>query len=58
MVLLKSKVFLGLVCNLLAFIAAAYFPQVPVTADILVTVFGIVLAAFGIQPELKARGLL
>lgn len=57
MLLLKSKVFLGLACNLIAFVVAAYFPQVPLTADALLMLVGIVLAAFGIVPELKARGL-
>jgi hypothetical protein len=58
MVLLKSKVFLGLLCNLIAFVVAAYAPNVPLTADALLMLVGIVLAAFGITPELQARGLL
>jgi hypothetical protein len=58
MVLLKSKVFLGLVCNAIAFVVAAYFPNVPLTADALLMLVGIVLAAFGITPELKFRGVL
>lgn len=58
MVLLKSKVFWGLVCQLVALVSNTYFPQVPLSADILLIVVGVVLAAFGIHPELKGRGLL
>lgn len=58
MVLVKSKVFWGLLAQLIAFIAQAYFPQVPFTAELFLQIVGVVLAALGVVPELKARGLI
>lgn len=58
MLLVKSKVFWGLLAQLIAFISQAYFPQVPFTAELFLSIVGVVLAALGIVPELKARGLM
>ena len=56
MVLVKSKVFWGLLANLVAFVCATYAPQVPLTADIFLLLVGVVLGALGIVPELKFGG--
>ena len=58
MILLKSLKFWTLVVGLLLFVVTAYVPSFPFGEDTILKLLVFVLGLLGIQPELKARGLL
>lgn len=58
MLLLKSLKFLTLVVAVILFAVQAYVPSFPFDEEMILKVLVFVLGLLGIQPELKARGLL
>jgi len=58
MVLLKSLRFWTLLVGLVLFAIQAYVPSFPFGEDTILQLVVFVLGLLGIQPELKARGLL
>ena len=57
MVLLKSRQFWVLVVGVLLFVIQSYVPSFPFDAETILKLLFFVLALFGIEPELRARGL-
>jgi len=56
--ILKSKAFWALVAGLIGFIVHYYAPDFPYDDAVVLSVIIFVLNAIGINPELRARGLL
>jgi len=58
MVILKSLKFWTLVVGLVLFVIQAFVPAFPFDADTILKLVVFVLGLLGIQPELRARGLM
>ena len=58
MVLVKSLKFWTLVVGLLLFVIQAFVPSFPFGEDTILKLLVFILGLLGIQPELKARGLM
>jgi len=58
MVVLKSLKFWTIFVGLVLFVIQAYVPAFPFDADTILALVVFVLGLFGIQPELRARGLM
>ncbi len=58
MVVLKSYQFWVLAVGLVSYVIGLFVPDFPLTQENILAVVLFVLAAFGIKPELQARGLL
>ena len=58
MVILKSRIFWGMVAGLVAFVAKAYAPNFPLDEAQILGVILFILGFFGIYPELRARGFM
>lgn len=56
--ILQSKAFWGLVAGLIGFIVHYYAPDFPYDDAVVLSVIIFVLNAIGINPELRARGVL
>lgn len=58
MVILKSRQFWVLVVGLLVYVVKLLLPSFPLDENNILALVLFVLAAFGINPELRARGLI
>jgi membrane-bound ClpP family serine protease len=58
MVIVKSLRFWTLLVGLILFVIQAYVPSFPFGEDTILKLIVFVLGLLGIQPELKARGLI
>ena len=58
MVILKSRIFWGMVAALLAYVVKLLVPTFPLDETQILGIVLFVLGLFGIYPELRARGLM
>jgi hypothetical protein len=54
----QSKIFWTLVAGLIAFVAKFFYPAFPLDEVQILALVVFVLNSFGINPELRARGLI
>jgi len=58
MIVLKSKVFWTLLAGLIFYVVKLYVPTFPLDETQILGIFVFILACFGVNPELRSRGLI